>query len=283
MPSHAISILGLLTTVVAFSAATPPTRPPATLPQTPATQPQPGQKVVKPFKGVTVILDATDPEQSRVEVDALTCLDSGWLEQVACAPATREHESLVVVNAKPSQIHAALLMAGFEAGAPGRWIYENDKFDVIKPTGEKLDILVRYVDRAGKQVEHDVGKWIREAPAKRDAEPKPFPREPFIFGGSHFEKDPVPPPPPGGARKDAPPATRSATAPAVTQPGGKEQYVADLSGSIIGLVTFGDEMIGFSVVRSDQEAVQEPTWEANPESLPEISTQVTLIIRKWKD
>ena len=45
-------------------------------------------------------------------------LELGWLEQVACAPATREHESLVVVNAKPSHIHAALLMAGFEPGTP---------------------------------------------------------------------------------------------------------------------------------------------------------------------
>jgi len=56
-----------------------------------------------------------------------------------------------------------------------------------------------------------------------------------------------------------------------------------MTGSIIGLVTFGDEMIGFSKVRSDQDAVQEPIWEVNSENVPEMETRVTVIISKWKD
>ncbi len=225
-----------------------------------ATEDQSPIKRVRPFEGVEVILHTDEPSRSRVEVAAVSCLDSGWLEQVACGPNTREHESLVVVSSRPSQIHAALLMAGFEPGKPGRWIYENDTFDIIKPTGEKLDIRVRYVDAKGESIEHEIGKWIREA-ARRDEKPRPFPREPFIFGGSRIEKN-------------APGANDDALG---------EHYVADMSGSIIGLVTFGDEMIGFSVVRSDQEAVQEPSWEIDPEAMPPIGTAVALIISKWKD
>jgi hypothetical protein len=62
-----------------------------------------------------------------------------------------------------------------------------------------------------------------------------------------------------------------------------EHYVADMTGSIIGLVTFGDETIGFSRVLSDQESVQEPVWEAATEHLPEPATPVTIIVRRWPD
>jgi hypothetical protein len=216
-----------------------------------------GVKTVKPFPGVTAIIDADDPSRSRIELKAYTCLDAGWLEQVACMPGTREHESLMVVDAKPSQVHAALLMAGFEPGKPGRWTYENQKFGAIDPTGDKVAIVVRYVDKEGKTIEHDVGKWIRE-PASKDKAAKPFPREPWVFGGSVLARN-------------------------TPDMGPGEHYVADMTGSLIGLVTFGDETIGFSRVLSDQETVQEPEWEANTEALPEVATPVTLIIQKWKD
>jgi hypothetical protein len=55
-----------------------------------------------------------------------------------------------------------------------------------------------------------------------------------------------------------------------------------MSGSIIGLVTFGDEVIGFSDVRSDQESVQSLIWEVNTEAVPPPNTAVTIVISAWK-
>ena len=60
-----------------------------------------------------------------------------------------------------------------------------------------------------------------------------------------------------------------------------EHYVADMSGSIIGLVTFGDEVIGFSQVISDQDAVQAPEWEVDSEKIPPVGTEVTVVLKKW--
>ncbi len=244
-------------------AATQPTSQPATAPANSqaADGAATSEKIVKPSEGVTVFINV-DPSKSRVEIKAYTCLDSGWLEQVACMPGTREHESLLVVNAKPSQVHAALLMADFKPGRPGRWTYDNQKFGAVDPTGDKVTVLVRYTNKEGKTVEHDVDKWIRE-PVTRDKdgnekEGKPFPKEPWVFGGSIL-------------------------APNTADMGPGEHYVADMTGSVIGLVTFGDETIGFSRVLSDQEAVQEPEWEANTEAMPEPATPVTVIIRKWQD
>jgi hypothetical protein len=174
---------------------------------------------------------------------------------VACAPATREHESLMVVKAKPSNVHAALLMAGFEPGKPGRWTYENNKFGAIDPTGQRIGLFVRYADKSGAVREHEVGKWMR-GQSTRDRPGKPFPNEHWVFAGSAFARN-------------------------TPDMGPGEHYVADMTGSVIGLVTFGDETIGFSKVLADQEAVQEPAWEADTEAMPEVGTPVTIIIRKW--
>jgi hypothetical protein len=214
-------------------------------------------KVVQPFPDVAVRLDP-DPQRSSVEIRAWTCLDEGLLEQVACGPDSREHESLLVIKAKPSHIHAALLLAGFEPGAPGQWTYDNNTLGTIAPTGEKLDIDVRYVDRSGQTIEHSVRNWIRDTNGVHA-----FPADPWVFGGSSM--------------RTYPPSAFSADAGA-----SREHYVADMTGSIIGLVTFGDEVIGFSKVFADSDAVQPPQWQVNAKIIPPLNTEVTVIVRRFQ-
>ena len=237
--------------------STTPVEPPAK-----SQEAQPEPRVLQPFEGITVILD--EGEGSRVEVAARVCLDEGFLEQVACAPRSREHESLVVVApAKPSQVHAALLMAGFKPGQPGQWLYENNKIETAPPSGDILQIVVRYIDSNGKNVEQPIRQWIRGAVRIIGDNPPPpkypeFPNIPWTFGGSAIEQNPP-----------------------FMGPG--EHYVADMTGSIIGLVTFGDEVIGLSQVLSDQEEVQAPVWEVNAEAIPPMDTKVVVILKRWRD
>ncbi len=200
-------------------------------------------RVVEPFDGVTV-----QPDGGVVEVEAFVCLDSGWLEQVACAPDTREHESLVVIEVRPSNLHAALLMAGLEAGAPGQWSYDDGTVAVTPPTGDPMDVLVRY-QRDGRTVEEPVAAWMVGA-----VDDRPFPDSPWIFAGSAIKANP-----------------------GWMGPG--EHYVADLSGSIIGLVTFGDEVIAYERVMADQEDVEAMQWRVNTGHVPPIGTPVTVILR----
>jgi hypothetical protein len=209
-----------------------------------ASQPSP---IVKPFPGVAV-----DAHDHTVMIQAWTCLDAGYLEQVACGVGSREHESLVVIKAKPSHVHAAMLLAGFEPGSPGKWTYENKTLGTIPPHGERVDVFVKYADplSPSRMIERPVREWIRDANSDRK-----FPDEPWIFGGS-------------------------AIMPNEEFMGPGEHYVADMTGSIIGLVTFGDEVIGFSQVLSDQDAVQAPEWEVDPATVPPLGTEVTLIVRK---
>jgi hypothetical protein len=227
----------------------PPTDAP-TVHEQPSSRPDPqsASKTISPFPDITLRLESE--RATRVEIRAWTCTPEYPLEQIACSPATREHESLMVVTAKPSQIHAALLMAGFAPGTPGRWTYDNNTIGTIAPTGDQVDVLVRHADKQGRIVEHPIGDWIRDIEGKAA-----FPKQPWVFGGSVIAKN-------------------------TARMGPGQHYVADMSGSIIGLVTFGDEVLGFSSVISDQADVQAAEWEAKTDEMPPVGAQVTLVLVK---
>jgi hypothetical protein len=216
-------------------------------PVPPDAQPPAVTSPLRLLSGVTVLAGGT------VEIEATVCRPDAWLEQVACAPGTREHESLLVVHARPQHVHAALLAAGYIPGEPGRWVYEGDSVRVLPPRGPELAVLVRYRDAAGAVVEHPVREWIAESRGSM-----PFPDGPWVFGGSRF----VPNTPSMG-------------------PG--EHYVADMSGSVIGLVTFGDEVIGFSHIWADEEAAREPEWVVSEAKYPPQGTAVTIILRPFHE
>lgn len=211
----------------------------------------PAPTILQPFPGVRVLV-----EDHQVELAAISCLDVGWLEQIACAPNTREHESLLVVIPEPSQVHAAMLMAGFEPGKPGSWQSDDSSvpqtgggYKYVPPTGDPVEILVRYETAAGV-VEHPIRQWIR---GQTDADI--FPRSPWVFAGSIFAENPE-----------------------FMGPG--EHYVADMTGSVIGLVTFGDEVIGWTEALQDQDEFAAPAWRVRESAVAPFETEVTLILRK---
>jgi len=190
----------------------------------------------------------------EVEIDAIVVLDAGWLEQVACSPGTREHEALVVIEAPAHVVHAALLAAGFVPGRPGRWSYDEETgFQFVAPAGSPLRILVRRLDE-GPEAYESINAWIIA-----EGDERTLPDDPFVFAGSAF-------------------------APAVSWDGsvGEEQYVADVTGSVIGLVTFGDEVIGYSRVYADQSDVAPQEWIADSSRVPPIGTPVVLLIRAYE-
>ena len=207
--------------------------------------------LVRPSEGIAVRPGAGSGSGSgagQIEIEAWVCLDGGWLEQIACSPGTREHESLVVIKSRPSDIHAALLLAGYEPGSPGRWIYEQGQVQLTEPTGDPLDVFVRY-SHGNRTIEEPIGVWMIDGEDRAS-----FPESHWVFGGSTFAPNPQ-------------------------WMGPGEHYVADQTGSIIGLVTFGDEVIGYQRVIADQEAVEAPQWQVRTEHVPPIGTAVTLILR----
>lgn len=229
-------------------AKSPPTTDDSPRAEKPAPVPPVESKFIQPFPDVRVNLATRE-----VQFAAIVCLTEGWLEQIVCSPNTREHETLMVTDVRPSNLHAAMLLAKYESGTPGRWKYEDDRYSVIPPTGTAVEVLVRYTNAAGEVVEHPVNEWVRDHRGETD-----FPNRPWVFGGSRLEPNPE-------------------------SMGPGEHYVADMTGSVIGLVTFGDELLGWRQVLSDQAAVSEPEWEANGRAMPPVGTPVTVILRPIED
>ena len=160
---------------------------------------------------------------------------------------TREHEALVVVTCRPRDVHAALLLLGIESGRPGHWAYSEDSVERMPPQGDPVSVHVRFIDETGSVQEHPIGAWMVGQPGER-----PFPEQPWIFGGSVFDES-------------------------------TGHYRADSSGSLVGLVTFGDEVLGLGSVIADSIEVDAAEWEVRTYLVPAPGTPVELVLSPWID
>jgi hypothetical protein len=175
----------------------------------------------------------------EIRAEAQSALDAGWLEQAVCRAGTREHESVLAVDFAPRLLHAALLMLGLEPGRPGRW--EVDAAGrVVRVSPQGPRLEVWVTLGEGGAAEVPLTHWIR------GIEGQSLPEHPWVFAGSLGEGD---------------------------------AYVADFSGSVVGLVTFGDEVIAYEEVLADAAAVDEPALLVREDRVPPPGTTVTLVIR----
>ncbi len=112
-----------------------------------------------------------------VELEAQVVLQSGPLELFACSPGTREHESVVIVKARPTHIYQAMGLVGFEPGSPIR--YDKAKDRVLPPEGDEVELLVQY-EAKGKQIVVPAWRWMVKA---NDNEASPESLR-WVFAGS---------------------------------------------------------------------------------------------------
>jgi hypothetical protein len=64
--------------------------------------------------------------------------------------------------------------------------------------------------------------------------------------------------------------------------GEARQYISDLSGHVISIATFGDEVLSLSDVHAQDNSSL--AWQIKPDTLPELGTKVTLRLRpQWAE
>jgi hypothetical protein len=267
MPRTCAIALALLTMTACTTERPPPAQPrpaPATPSQPqprpapdPAPTPPPLQQPVQPppptsqlrelFPGIRANLD-----EKFIEFDGTVPIDAHhpqtphvYLEVIVCTPDTKEHEALVVTDARPSNIHAALLAIGLQPGEPSSWKWEDESLTAIPPRGSPVRITFLHTSENGRRVESPAESWITSVEGARLPE-----REGFLFAGSR-----------------------------VRFPNGERIYEADRAGTLIGLATFGSETIAWSSVFSPDSAVDEPEWIADTARVPRYGTEITVRIR----
>jgi hypothetical protein len=192
-----------------------------------------------------------------VDVEASVCLDGGTLELIACTKYSKEHESVIVVAARPIDIHTALLLLGAKNGGPARPLAIGDeeaRWVDLSPKGDLIDVFLEFKDSAGMLTESPISAFITRSselapsPGATPTEGDKAPRFPsmFIFAGSQIiESGP-----------------------------GPKTYLAERSCHVISIATFGDEMLCLPEVHSQNNGAL--MWSIDPTHLPKKGIPVTL-------
>jgi hypothetical protein len=129
---------------------------PAARPATPAGSPKAasGEPIpLNPEK--TVLLDRTG---KRLLLKTRVVLREGLLEMLCCPAQTKEHESILAIDAKAFVIHTGLLALG---ARPGKPVQYEPQFQ--PPTGQPIDIFLQWTDEKGTPRRARAQEWIRHA------------------------------------------------------------------------------------------------------------------------
>lgn len=215
-------------------------------------QAKPDQRVKLP--GLVIDLDA-----KTVDLRAKVAVDDELLETVACIVDTKEHESLVVIEASPTHVHAALLMLGLNPGHPytvKRSEQDPEKFLHLPPKGDAVVVSLVIKGEDGEAVERPISDFIRGKPlggkeaegGDQDKAKDRFP-DTFVFAGSLVEQDEQ----------------------------GNKRYLAEESGHVITISTFGDDLLCLPEHVTDSN--DQLFWHADPTHLPGVGEAVTLRLR----
>jgi hypothetical protein len=97
-----------------------------------------------------------DRKHKRLLLKTKVVLREGILEMFLCKAQTKEHESILAVDAEAFIIHAGLQVLGAEPGAPARF---DEEFH--PPTGPRIDIWVNWTDESGQEHRVKAQSWVR--------------------------------------------------------------------------------------------------------------------------
>lgn len=200
-------------------------------------------------------------DERAIDVNATVCLHKGLLELVACTKGTKEHESIVALDARPVHIHTALLLFGARPGTPASRMVqgaEGVRWIPVKPAGDRVQVSLVFPNAEGKVQEHPIQKFIAFAQPKKIAGLAPAKIKPrrfladYLFAGSHLMK----------------------------KGNGPKQYRCEQSGNVISISSFGDELLCLPEIHGHED--DGLFWEVNPEGLPAVGKPVILRLRPIK-
>lgn len=224
-----------------------------------------------------------DREKGHVDLEAeVVNGEAQWLELLVCSPNSREYESVLTSVARPSHIHLALLLLGVEPGAPLSWrkveadadadadADANDdagtdgdagvtgmQFVVEPPRGQVIEVYCIWEDEQGQRHRVAANEWV-----KNQLTDEPMKENTWLFTGSVFHRMEAPPLPQGAEDADEVPERA------------RQVYMADLNGTIISLVNFGDDLITRPTTTTNRN--DEQAWATRSEVIPPAGTSVTL-------
>lgn len=213
-----------------------------------------------------------DLQRRHVDLEAVICLERGFLELIACTQGTKQHESIVAVSARGMHIHTALLLLGAQNGHPAMRKpvdKEKTRWVPIPPRGDPIDVFLVTKDKHGRPVERPISDFIMRSAERLDE----------VDGEVILA--------PGAAQKQGDSNNPEARLPhtfvfagsrLLDNGDGPRRYLADVSGNVISIATFGDEVLCLPFRQTQENGAL--VWHIKPGSLPQVGTRVILRLRR---
>jgi hypothetical protein len=166
-------------------------------------------------------------------------MTNGLLEYALVHKDGKVHESVLTCEAKPHQIHAAMLLLGLAVTNTVERAESSGQIEDpanIKIPGASIEISVAWND-GGKVVQQPLSAFIFNKRTRRA-----LPGQPWVYNGSRFSEG---------------------------------RFLAELSGSIISLITDLDALINNTSAGHNDDTI----WEVNEKVVPPIGTRVNVTIK----
>lgn len=193
----------------------------------------PKPKLVK--VGPNVVLEVG--KSKRVVVAAEVCLTKGPLEGLLTRKGKKEHEYVMAADVDARHVHAALELAGAEAGSPAVF---DPKYKAAHGTAVKISL--RY-EKDKKAVTVPAGHFVRHHKTKKALD------QDWVFGGSRLLED-------------------------ENDPKAKPFYLAN-HGDLVCVVNMTSAMLDLPVASA--KAFMDRQWEADSDRIPKDGTKVDVI------
>jgi len=184
-----------------------------------------------------------DKTQRQVVLVGVICQNRVPLELFACQRGSKEHESIISIDAQAHLVHAGLIAAGADPGNPVQY---QPKF--VPARGPEVEVTIVWKDAQGQPHQARGQDWVRHMKSGKALE------YPWVFAGSLFSTD----------RRD-----------------GQQYYHADFEGDLICVSNFPAAVLDLPVPSSDSNDAL--SFEAFSERIPPVGTPVTILLRPKLD
>ena len=182
------------------------------------------------------------PDRKSVVMIGWVVLREGFLELLACRVGSKEHESMLSVRVTPQHIHAALLVVQARQGKP---MQTSPVF--VPPTGDQIDITLRWKDESGADRESPAQDWVWEMSSSSENAKKPMTTH-WVFSGSKMVQDEE----------------------------GTNHYLADETGELFCLSNFVGSILDVPILSSAENT--QLLFGCFTERIPPLDTPVTIIL-----
>ena len=191
-----------------------------------------------------------DKNTNTVTVPSKVNMADGLVEYLCVTPKGSTHESVLVSEAGPQNVHVAMLLLGAKGAAPKEGKQTPGQIDAAflatlpKLVGDKVNLTVRWKDAAGKEQTAPAESWItlRKPQKNKPSVETPMETGPWLYNGSFLHEG---------------------------------RFVAESQGVFAAVNTFPSALIN----NPRPEANNDSVWFVNKAGVPPVGTPVDFMIK----